>query len=48
MHSFEIAKNLKTSHVKHLNLSKNRLTDEAVVQIVKAISETGVVESVSF
>lgn len=47
MHSFEIAKLLKTSHVKHLNLSKNKISDDAVLQIVKALCESASVESVN-
>jgi hypothetical protein len=47
MHSFEIAKLMKTSHVKYLNLSKNKLTDDAVIQIVKALCESASVESLN-
>ena len=47
MHSFEIAKLMKTSHVKYLNLSKNRFTDDAVLQMVKALSECASIESLN-
>ena len=48
MHSNEISKCIKmhSGHIKSLNLSKNRLADEGLVQIVKALCESSL-ESVN-
>jgi hypothetical protein len=42
MHSTEIAKCIKNNsgHIKSLNLSKNRISDDGVIQIVKAICDS--------
>ena len=44
MHSNEIAKCIKmhSGHVKSLNLSKNRLSDDGLVMIVKALCESSI------
>lgn len=44
MHSNEIAKCIKmnSGHVKVLNLSKNRLADDGLVLIVKALCESSI------
>ncbi len=49
MHSFELAKLIKTSaqHIKSLNLSKNRFTDEAIQHIIKALCEVSSIESIN-
>jgi Ran GTPase-activating protein (RanGAP) involved in mRNA processing and transport len=44
MHTNEIAKAIKLSshHIRVLNLSKNRITDDGFVPIVKALCESGI------
>jgi Leucine Rich repeat len=44
MHANEIAKCIKmySGHVKKLNLSKNRISDEGFIHIVKALCESGI------
>ena len=44
MHANDLAKCIKThsSLVKSLNLSKNRISDEGFVHIIKAICESGI------
>ncbi len=42
MHAIELAKCIKTmsGHVKHLNLSKNRISDEGIILIIKALCDS--------
>ena len=49
MHANELAKCIRTSsrHIKTLNLAKNRIGDDGVVHIIKALCESQI-EKVNF
>ena len=42
MHAIDLCKCLRTagSHIRHLSLAKNRLTDDGVAQIIRAVCDT--------
>ena len=44
MHSNDLAKAIKTNsgHIRQLNLSKNRISDEGIPLIVKALAESSI------
>jgi hypothetical protein len=40
MHAAELSKCLKGSHLKSLSLAKNRLSDEGIGQVIRALCDS--------